>query len=126
MKFVLTASAERDVRTILQQTLTMFGPAQVVAYGSIIRKGIELVAENPYRVGSSDRDALAIGVRQFHLDLATARRSGASHHLYYTLGTLRDGSSGIIVLRILHERMDPHLRVARAIKGIVSPTDDRR
>jgi toxin ParE1/3/4 len=125
MKFVLTASAERDIRTILQQTLTMFGPTQVAAYANIIRQGITLVTEDPYRAGSSDRGALAKGVRQFHLKLATPRGGGASHHLYYVTGRLQDGSEGIIIVRILHKRMDPRLRVARAAKGIPSSTGER-
>lgn len=83
-------------------------------YGQIIERGIAMIAAAPHRLGSVPREDIAEGVRLFHPGLATPRRGAAAHCLYYRLGTLSDGSTGIIVLRLLHERMEARHRVVVA------------
>ena len=121
MKVELTEPAERDITGILKQTLEMFGPVQVAAYGLIIEKGIALIAEHPARPGSLDRSSVGAGVRLFHLELAAGKRGAAAHCLYYAAGRLSDGSNGTIILRVLHERMEPRYRVLSTLKTF--PTD---
>ncbi len=111
MRYELTGPAERDIRSILRATLQMFGPRQVRAYAGIIQRGIEMAAEDPDRPASLDRSALVPGVRLLHLEFAAGRRGGAAHCLYYMRGRLSDGSPGVIVVRVLHERMEPRHRV---------------
>ena len=117
MRFVLTEPAERDIRAILRETLQSFGTHQLSAYQNIISRGIEMVAENPARPDSMDRSELAEGVRLFHLELAAGRSGGAAHCLYYAIGTLPDCSQGVIILRVLHERMEPRHKVIRSLRG---------
>ena len=66
-----------------------------------------MVAADPMRRGSRPRDDVAAGVRSFHIELAARRRGAAAHLLYYAQGQLDDGREGVIILRVLHERMDP-------------------
>ncbi|MDN5927204.1 MAG: hypothetical protein L0I29_09030, partial [Hyphomicrobiales bacterium] len=91
--------------------MRMFGPRQVLAYARIIEHGIELVSDDPARPTSLERSELAPGVRLLHLEISSGRRGGAAHCLYYMEGRLSDGSTGVIVLRVLHERMEPRHRV---------------
>jgi toxin ParE1/3/4 len=68
-----------------------------------------MVAAHPERPGSRVRDELGKGVRSFHVELAARRRAAASHLIYYIRGTLDDGRQGVVILRILHEAMEPSL-----------------
>ena len=117
MSYEITGPAARDIKHITRETLQTFGARQVAAYGRILAKGIEMVGESPQRPGSLDRSEIAAGVRLFHLELAAGRRGGAAHCLYYTTGRLSDGSTGTIILRVLHERMEPRYKVTRTLTG---------
>jgi toxin ParE1/3/4 len=103
-----------DVESILGQSQRMFGPRQRHAYAGIIGDAVDMVASDPLRPGSRNRDELSPDVRSFHLELAAGRRGGASHCLYFMTGTLDDGTDGIIIPRVLHERMEPKRHVADA------------
>jgi len=74
-----------------------------------------MIAENPERVGSRPRDELAMGVRSFHIELAARRRGAASHVLYYLRGRLDNDRDGVIIARVLHERMEPSRHMARGL-----------
>jgi toxin ParE1/3/4 len=116
MRQELTEPAERDIRDILRNTMQMFGPQQARTYARIIEHGIELISDDPDRPGSIDRAELAPGVRLLHLEIAAKRSGGAAHCLYYIKGRLSDDTTGVIVVRVLHERMEPRHRVIRTLK----------
>jgi toxin ParE1/3/4 len=118
MTYELTEPAERDIRGILRDTMKMFGLRQVQTYAGIIERGIETVAENPDRPGSLDRSEIAPGVRLLHLEIAARRRGAAAHCLYYVEGRLSNGSVGTIVLRVLHEHMEPRHRVIKGLRDV--------
>lgn len=124
MRFRLAEPAERDIRNILRETLQMFGPLQVRAYAGIIEHGIALVADEPSRPGSVAREELAPGVRSLHLDIAARRRGGAAHCLYYVTARIPDGTDGVVIVRVLHERMEPRHRVVRSLKGVAASYDE--
>lgn len=115
MRYELTLAAERDIRDVLAATLKMFGTHQLAAYAGLIERGLALIAEDPDRAGSLDRSAVVSGVRLFHLELAAGRRGAAAHCLYYMTGKLSNGEAGVIVLRVLHEGMEPRGKLARAL-----------
>jgi toxin ParE1/3/4 len=74
-----------------------------------------MVAENPERPGSRQRDELASGVRSFHVELAARRRGAASHVLYYIREHLDDGREGVVIARVLHDRMEPLRHLTRGL-----------
>lgn len=115
MRHRLTRRADEDIAQILRDTLREFGPRQVLAYAALIDKAIAMVAEAPRRPSSTDRSDLAAGVRSFHLAVASGRRRGASHVLYFTLSDRTDRDSEVVILRVLHDRMEPWDRLPRAI-----------
>lgn len=117
MNFEITEPAARDIKDILRETLRTLGTVQLTAYAHIIDTGIRLVADTPDRPGSLDRSELAAGVRLFHLELAAGRRGAAAHSLYYSTGRLSDGTMGTIILRVLHEHMEPRYKVVRSLKA---------
>jgi toxin ParE1/3/4 len=121
MRYAIAEPAARDIKSILRETLRTFGTRQLTAYEQIIDRGIKLVADAPNRPESLDRADLAPGVRLFHLELAAGRRGGAAHCLHYTASRLPDGAIGIIILRVLHEHMEPRYKVVRSLKGFAKP-----
>lgn len=108
MPYRLSDAADLDVDGILLETARRFGPQQRRRYAVLINAAMGLVAEAPERPGSRKRDDLAPGVRSFHVELAGRRRGAAAHVLYYLVRQRHaDGSADILILRVLHERMDP-------------------
>jgi toxin ParE1/3/4 len=115
VRFRLTRQADQDIVDILRETLNSFGPRQLANYARIIDQGIAMVAEDPYRPSSMDRSDIRRNVRSLHLELAAGRRGGASHKLYFTTMADRDQEPVVVILRVLHERMEPKRRLLRAL-----------
>lgn len=116
MTYEITKSADQDIREILSKTLKRFGTHQVDVCAEIIDKGMVMVGEDPERGGSIDRSEIAPEVRLFHLELAAGRSGAASHCLHYTTGQMSNGVVGTIILRVLHEHMEPRYKVVRSLK----------
>jgi toxin ParE1/3/4 len=106
-RYKYARTADRDLEGILQYTAGRFGPLQRRRYAELIDRAASMIAADPIRTDSRPRNDMAPGVRSFHVELATRRRGAAAHILYYVEGMLDDGREGVIILRVLHERMDP-------------------
>jgi toxin ParE1/3/4 len=111
-RYRFTPQADRDLVAILRQSARMFGPLQRRRYAELIDRAVLLVAQDPKRLGSTPRDDVSAGLRSFPITRAVGRAGAASHVLYYESGTMHDGSPGIVVIRILHDRMDPERHIA--------------
>jgi toxin ParE1/3/4 len=122
VRYRLTRQADRDIVDILRETLKSFGPKQLAVYAAIIDEGIRMVAENPTRPSSLDRSDIRPDVRSLHLELAARRRGGAAHKLYFTTMTGADEVPEVVVLRVLHERMEPKRPLLRALR--IEATND--
>ncbi len=107
LPFKYTSTAHSDIEGILRYTAGRFGALQRRRYAELIDAAANLVGEQPERAGSRPRDELGQGVRSFPIELAAGRRGAAAHVLYYISGRLDDGSDGVIILRVLYDRMDP-------------------
>jgi len=115
LEYRLTEAAAQDVVDILRETVRQFGRLQRKSYAELIERAIQMVADNPERPGSRQRDDLANGVRSFHVEFAARWRGGASHVLYYLRGRLDDGREGVIIARVLHDRMEPLRHMTRGL-----------
>ncbi len=113
-RYRVTEAAKRDFRTVLHETAEQFGPHQREIIKGLIAKGVEMIAADPERGGSWDRAAILPGLRAFHLEHAAGRRGAAAHMLYYMIAPAPDGAPCVIILRLLHESMEPGRHVARA------------
>jgi toxin ParE1/3/4 len=108
LSYRLSDAADRDVDGILWETVRRFGPRQRRRYAALINAAMGLVAEAPERPGSRPRGELGSDVRSFHVERAGKRRGAAAHVLFYRIEQQHaHGSADILVLRVLHERMDP-------------------
>ena len=95
-KINFTRDAERDLINIFLYGIEHFGPAQAERYLETLNAKIEMAAEHPDY--GADYGFVITGVRRFR---------AVSHAVYY-----RSTPSGILVLRILHGRMDPARHLA--------------
>lgn len=122
MKYRLTKEADTHIAGILRTTKKLFGPGQVRIYSRIIADGIKMIAEDPLRPSSFARDDLRKGVRSFHLELVSRRRHSASHILYFMIARNANGEDEVIVIAVLHERMEPRRRLGLALRGSENPS----
>jgi toxin ParE1/3/4 len=111
-----TEIADEDVEDILRETGKRFGPRQRDLYAELIDRAAQMVAMDTERLGSRDRHELGEGIRSFHMELAAGRRGAASHVLYYLRGWIADGGGGVIIVRVLHERMEPARHVSQGLE----------
>ena len=114
MVYRVTDAAKQDFRMVLRETLERFGTHQREAYKRLIAKAVTMVAEDPGRGGSRDRGTVVPGLRAFYLETAAGRRGAASHFLYYAVERPSDGPARVIILRLLHESMEPAHHLAEA------------
>lgn len=110
-RYRLTEAADTDIARILRESGQRFGPRQRVAYAMLLERAADLIAEEPRRPGSRDRSMLAAGVRSFHVELTASRRGAAVHCIYYVEAGAQGSGEAVIILRVLHERMDPALHL---------------
>ena len=116
MKHRLSRQAERDILRILADTRDMFGPRQVDVYAGIIDRAVLMLADDPFRPSSTNRGDIRTGVRSMHLDLAADRRGAAAHKIFFTTRKLRGNENELVILRVLHESMEPRQRIGDHLK----------
>lgn len=88
--FELSEAAAADIEAIFERSLIDFGLVQTELYVASLEQCLTLLGENP-KMGSSAED-IRTGYRRF---------SHKSHVVFY-----REAERGILVVRVLHSRMD--------------------
>lgn len=111
MSYRLTEVAGEDIEGILRDTFRLFGPKQLQAYAALIELALDRVGADPSGLGTAAREEVGPHVRSFHLDTVARRRGSASHCLYY-LPPAEGEEPVTVVLRVLHDRMEPRSRVS--------------
>lgn len=112
-RYRLAPAARSDVMEILAHSHKIFGLAARRRYRGLLEAAFSLLAEQPGRLGTLDRSDLGAGCMQFHLRLCppsvlTEGRVRQPRHAIY----FRVSEPGLIdILRVLHDRMDPHRHV---------------
>jgi toxin ParE1/3/4 len=109
MEGIIAPKARSDIASILAWTEENFGPQTLNRYAKLIATAIEQVAENPERVGSSQRPEIAEHRRTYHLYFSrtAAGRAGdrirqPRHLLLYRVTE----SISLEIGRVLHDSMD--------------------
>jgi toxin ParE1/3/4 len=109
MEVIIAPKARSDIASILAWTEENFGPQTLKRYAKLIATAIEQIAENPERVGSSQRPEIAVHCRTHHLYFSrkTAGQAGdrirqPRHLLLYRVIE----SNTLEIGRVLHDSMD--------------------
>jgi len=97
VSYQLTNEAAIDIEEILDQSINNFGTAQTEIFFEALKKCIKLLADQP-NIGHSAEDILPDYLRFPH----------ESHVIFYKIL-----SSSILVVRILHKRMDPKKHIKK-------------
>ena len=122
MRVERTLRADRDIETILTETLRLFGERQLTLYADLIERAITMLAGDPLHVSSRERPEIDPRVRSLRLDSAGRPPHSASHLLFYLVhekAGLAEPSE-IVILRVLHERMSPRHRIAAALRDEIT------
>lgn len=103
-KVIITDSALADLDNILETTVEEFGTVQLERYTGLIQSAIRELEE----AGSSapllkSRSDIRPGIATYPI----AREGKASSHLLYLRIEKNAKERSIIIIRVLHERMDP-------------------
>lgn len=109
----ITHAAIQDFKATLKETQDQFGSRQREIYKKLIATAVKMVAADPGRGGSWDRGRVAPGLRAFHLEHAAGKRGAAAHTLHYAVERAPGGSSRVVILRLLHDTMEPAFHIAR-------------
>ena len=117
MRHSRTAQAQRDIDQALRASIRLFGVGQARIYAELIDTVIDLLADDPERPSSRARPDLGPDVRSFHLEIAGGRRGAASHCVYYQVVSIAGHDTEVVVLRVLHDAMDPGRKVGIALRG---------
>lgn len=103
-KVTLTDSALSDLDEILEATLMEFGTVQFQRYTEQIQVAIrELEAKGADAPLLKSRDDIHPGMHSYPL---ARTGKGSPHHFYLQLDC-KAGRNAVVILRVLHERMDP-------------------
>ncbi len=95
--FRLSAKSLEDLKSIGRFTLKSWGREQLKIYLSKLDEGFHLLADQPH-LGNA-RDDIREGYRVYHV---------GRHLIFY-----RQKSTGIEIIRILHDRMDVEIHLRR-------------
>jgi toxin ParE1/3/4 len=116
MRLRLTWQADADIESILRETHFQFGRHQFDRYAKIMSTALDMLAENPHRPSVRDRSDIRKGIHSFSLRFAAGRRAAASHSIYFRISSDANGTPELVILRILHERMEPKRRLVAVLK----------
>jgi toxin ParE1/3/4 len=86
----LSAAAAKDIEAILDQSVAEFGLLRAEEYYESLKRCLELLSENPGMGSTAER--VRPGYRRF------------SHESHVVFSRVSEG--GILVIRVLHARMD--------------------
>jgi toxin ParE1/3/4 len=106
-RYRLTASARRDIGSILRTSEERHGREARTRYAALVLAALRRVAENPEGRATHDCGDLQPGFRSFHIrhsrnESREAPVATPVHVIFY-----RVAEAGIVeIMRVLHERME--------------------
>ena len=95
----ISAAAQRDFSSIVEDSERRFGPHQARRYGTLLVDALVNLRSGPDVLGSVARADVGPGLRTFPI----ARRGRRGRHILLYRAA---GPNDIEILRILHDRMD--------------------
>jgi toxin ParE1/3/4 len=114
----ISAGAKADFRAILATSLERWGEDGRVRYRSLLIAAMNELGADPERLMSKDCSELLPELRSFHVR-HVGRDHGVKmpvHVIYY-----RRARSSIVIVRVLHERMEPAVHLTAATPRVRHP-----
>jgi toxin ParE1/3/4 len=116
-QYRLAIAAKTDIAAILATSRQLHGEQARVRYRALLRAALRRVASEPLGPLTTDRADLEAGVRSFHIR-HSRRESGEAavvtpkHVVFYYVA----GPGPVLIVRALHERMDPRPHIGAAAR----------
>ena len=117
-KVDVARAARTDLIEILWTSFDRWGEDGKARYESLLEAAIEELGANPEHLMSKDCHELAPRLRSFHLR-HVGRDLGVKapvHVIYY-----RRTRSAIVIVRVLHERMEPSMHLTATAQRVCPP-----
>ena len=111
--------AHADLIEILGTSFDRWGEEGQARYEVLLEAAVQELGANPEHLMSRDRHDLAPGLRSFHIR-HVGRDPGVKapvHVIYY----YRKARSSIVIVRVLHERMDPSVHLTATTPHVPHP-----
>jgi toxin ParE1/3/4 len=104
----LTASARRDIGSILRMSEERHGRDARTRYAALVLAALRRVAENPEGRATRDRGDLRPGFRSFHIrhSRTESREAPVANPVHVIFYRVMDAGM-VEIVRVLHERMEP-------------------
>ncbi|MFY8094178.1 MAG: type II toxin-antitoxin system RelE/ParE family toxin [Niveispirillum sp.] len=107
-RYKLAETASVDIKGVADYTADNFGPAMRTTYNDLFRLGVANIVADPLRRGVTVASHLGDGIHVYHLrHVQQPRVKSPRHMIVYRLSA----SGFITILRVLHDRVDPHRHV---------------
>ncbi len=107
-KVILTDTARADLDRILETTLEEFGTIQLKRYTEQIESAIRKLEESGNRTPLlKQRSDIRPGIYTYPL----SRKGRDSPHQFYLRIETAEHNPAVVILRVLHEKMDPEMHM---------------
>lgn len=107
-RFLLAHAARADIAAVLETSRDRWGDAASDRYGELLAAAMHKIADDPEGPLTRARDEVLPNARSLHVKHA-ARGRRVKHPVHVII--FRKDPAGIVILHVLHERMDPLLHV---------------
>jgi toxin ParE1/3/4 len=113
-RYRLTASAKRDITSILRTSEARHGRDACTRYAALLQAAMRRVAEAPEGHSTANRSELRPGIRSFHIrhsrdESREVAVANPVHVLFY-----RVVQPGVVeIIRVLHDRMEPTRHIGK-------------
>jgi len=97
MKLVISKPAKEDFENILSYTFGQWGERQMYKYEELLNEGLNKILEDPHSILNKKYEKKRLKARYIRVE---------KHYIFYTIE-----NEIIIVLRILHTKMNPDLHL---------------
>lgn len=117
-RYRLTASARRDIGSILRTSEERHGRDARTSYAALVLAALRRVAENPEGRATHNRGDVQPGFRSFHIrhsrnESRAAPVANPVHVIFYRVAD----PGPVEIMRVLHERMEAGRHVGSAEEG---------
>jgi toxin ParE1/3/4 len=110
-RYRLSEPAKADIAAVLRTSEELHGKQARTRYRACLTAAMRRVAADPEGRSTADRGELNPGIRSFHIrhsrtESREAPVANPTHVLFY-----RMTKSGVEIVRVLHDRMEPRLHI---------------
>ncbi len=82
-KLLVTGPAQDDLADIHSFTRDRYGPEMAAAYDGLIKRALQDLIDDPFRLGGKARPDIGAGIHSYHISLSRGRASSRIKSPWY-------------------------------------------